>query len=152
MPPNIFKYGATHGVQWVDYDADGDLDLALANNNPKGGHPIYRNMLPADRARRSVQVMVLDARGRATLPGAEVRVYAAGGRNLLGAGIVDTGTGYCSQNVLPVHVGLGTDGRVDVEVTAMTSAGRKLTRVQNVTPSKLPKHVLVVKVNGVKGS
>jgi len=35
---------------------------------------------------------------------------------------------------------------VDVEVTSMTRAGRKITRVPNVDPNALPKRVLVVKV------
>ena len=79
---------------------------------------------------------MLDAGGRYTQAGAEVRAYAAGTRKLLGTGIVDTGSGYCSQNMLPVHIGLPTDGRIDVEVTAMTPAGRKVTRVANVTPGE----------------
>ena len=152
LPENVAKHGATHGVQWVDYDADGDLDLALANNNPNGGHPLYRNMLPAAQAGRSIQVLPLDASGRYTQAGAEVRVYAAGKRKLLGAGIVDTGSGYCSQSMLPVHVGLGSDGRVDVEVTWLTGQERKTTCVTNVTPGRLPRRVLVVKAEGRKKS
>ncbi len=146
IPGNIAKYGATHGVQWADFDKDGDLDLALANNNPKGGHPLYRNLLPAKQAGRSVQVQVLDAGGRYTQAGAEVRAYATGTRKLLGTGIVDTGSGYCSQNMLPVHIGLPTESRVDIEVTALTPDGRKVTRVANVTPGKVRGRVLVVKV------
>jgi hypothetical protein len=146
MPENIARHGATHGVQWADFDKDGDLDLALANNNPTGGHPVYRNLLPAGLAGRSVQVLVVDARGGHTQPGAEVRVFAAGTRKLLGMGIVDTGSGYCSQNVMPVHIGLGTDSRVVVEVTQLTATGRKVTKVANVTPGKLPNRVLVVKL------
>ena len=146
MPELVLKHGATHGVQWVDFDRDGDLDLALANNNPTGGHPLYRNLLPPERARRSVQVMVVDERGRATKAGAEVRVYAAGTRKVLGTRIVETASGYCSQSVMPVHVGLPSDGQVDVEVTALTKAGRKVTRVANVAPDKVPGRILVVKV------
>jgi hypothetical protein len=109
--------GATHGVQWVDFDGDGDLDLALANNNPNGAHPLYRNRLAKSAAARSVSVAVKDEAGRVRLPGTEVRVYAAGTRRLLGMGMFDTGSGYCSQNVMPVHVGLGAyAGRVDVEI------------------------------------
>jgi hypothetical protein len=147
MPEIVAKHGATHGVQWVDFDGDGALDLALANNNPSGGHYIFRNLLPADRARRSIQVQVVDAHGRHTRAGSEVRVYAAGTRTVLGGRLIDTGSGYCSQSVVPVHIGLPTAGKVDVEVTAMTKAGRKITRVAGVDPNKLPKRVLVVKTS-----
>jgi len=143
----VAKHGATHGVQWVDFDGDGALDLALANNNPGGGHYLFRNMLPPARARRSIQVAVVDENGRHTRAGSEVRIYAPGTRKVLGSRLVDTGGGYCSQNIVPVHVGLPADGKVDVEVTAMTKAGRKVTRVANVDPNKLPKRVLVVKAS-----
>src|SRR5207248_1431599 len=76
----VAKHGATHGVQWADFDGDGALDLALANNNPNGGHYLFKNLLPRDRARRSIQVQVVDAHGRHTRAGSEVRVYAPGSR------------------------------------------------------------------------
>ena len=135
----------SNGPSVADYDNDGDLDFALANNNPQGTHSLYRNMLPPEQARRSVQVLVQDGRGHATRAGSEVRVYAAGTRKLLGMGIVDSGGGYASQNVAPVHVGLGVDGVVDVEVTTLGAGGRKVTRSAKVVPDKLPKRVLVVK-------
>src|SRR5439155_23903772 len=93
-----------HGVQWVDYDGDGALDLSLTNNDAAGGHYLFRNLLPAARARQSLSIDVVDARGRHTKPGAEVRVYAAGRRRLISSGLVDTGGCYCSQNVMPFHV------------------------------------------------
>lgn len=112
--------GATHGVQWVDFDGDGDLDLSLGNNNPNGAHPLYRNLLKKTAATRSVSIPVKDDTGRARKPGTEVRVYAAGTKRLLGMGIFDTGSGYCSQNVMPVHIGLGSfSGRLDVQVREM---------------------------------
>ena len=126
--------GATHGVQWVDFDGDGDLDLALTNNNPAGAHPLYRNTLAGGRARHSIEIMVLDSRGRATRAGSEVRVYAGGTRTVIGATIVDTGSGYCSQNVMPVHIGLGSAARVDVEVTSLTKRGRVVTHVRGAAP------------------
>ena len=46
---------------------------------------------------------------------------------------------------MPAHLGLPDDGAVDVEVTRMTKAGRKVTRVANVNPNSLPKRVLLVK-------
>jgi hypothetical protein len=149
MPDVIAKHGATHGVQWADFDGDGALDLALTNNNPSGGHFLFRNVLPASRARQSIQVLVLDEHGHHTRAGSEVRVYAPGTRNVLGSRLVDSGSGYCSQSVMPVHIGLGgaagNAGKVDVEVTAMTKRGRTITRVTNVNPDTLPRRVLVVR-------
>jgi hypothetical protein len=136
LPSLKLPHGATHGVQWVDFDGDGDLDLALANNNPNGTHALYRNLLPAAQARQSVEVRVLDGRGRETRAGSEVRAFAAGTRKLLGVGIVDTGSGYCSQNAMPVHVGLGSSGRVDIEVTSMSKSGRVVTRSAGITPGR----------------
>ena len=146
------KNGATHGVQWADFDGDGALDLAIANNNPDGTHSLYRNVMPPKQARRSLQVMVLDHHGRATKAGSEVRIYAPGTRTVWGGRIVDTGSGYCSQNIMPVHFGLPKQSKVDVEVTAMTKAGRKITRVANVDPNKLPRRVLVVKLPSYTGT
>jgi hypothetical protein len=147
-PAWVLERGASHGVQWADFDADGDLDLALANNNPAGGHPLYRNLLLPEDAVRSVQVMVLDADGFHTLPGTEVRVYAAGTDRLLGTRLVDTGGGYCSQNVMPVHVGL-PDGvaTVDVAVTTLGPEGRTVTTVRSVDPNALPRRVLLVRAD-----
>jgi len=147
LPPELTKRGATHGIQWVDFDGDGALDLALTNNNPEGNLSLYRNLLPRERARRSVQVLVLDDNGHYTRVGSEVRVYAAGTRKVLGSRIVDTGSGYCSQNAMPVHVGLPSEARIDVEVTTLTSAGRKITRIAQVDPDKLPRRVLVVRID-----
>lgn len=145
IPELLSKRGATHGIQWVDFDADGDLDFSLANNNPSGTHSLYRNLLPAADAARSIQVLVQDSAGRATTPGAEVRVYATGTRELLGMGIVDTGGGYCSQSIMPVHVGLGTDGAVDLEVTAVGRGHRVVTKVERVSPSTVRGRVVIAR-------
>ena len=51
-PAVVLKWDASHGVQWVDVDGDGALDLALADNHPLGRHPIHRNLgSPGPRAR-----------------------------------------------------------------------------------------------------
>jgi len=135
-PPVIVAHGASHGVQWADFDADGDLDLALANNDPAvGRHPLYRNLLPDTLARRSLQVMVRRADGGYTVPGAEVRLYRAGTDRLIATRMVDTGSGYCSQNVAPVHFGLGDEaGEVDVEVIVPRAGRRDVVRVNGVRP------------------
>jgi hypothetical protein len=143
LPALVNDHDASHGVQWVDFDNDGALDLALANNDPGGGHFLFKNRLPAARARQSLAVDVVDSRRRHTKAGAEVRVYAAGTRRLISSGLVDTGGGYCSQNVMPVHVATGTAARVDVEVTAMGMGGRRVTRVAGLEVTKASRPLTV---------
>jgi hypothetical protein len=67
---------------------------------------VMRNMLPPADAARGLHVRVLDGKGRATLAGAEVRVFAAGTTRLIGARLVDSGSGYDAQNDMPVHFGI----------------------------------------------
>jgi penicillin G amidase len=146
LPDNIANNDGSHGVQWLDTNGNGALDLVLANNHAEGTHYLFRNLLPPDRARRSLQVLVQDSEGGLTRPGSEVRLYRAGTRDLLGTGLVDAGGGYASQNIAPVHFGLGDyEGRIDVEVTFLGRAGRQVTRVQNVEPRGLVGMPLVVR-------
>ena len=146
IPWEMLRNGATHGIQWVDFDGNGALDIAMCNNNPGGHHYLWRNLLPPARALRSLQVMVLDEKGHATKAGAEVRIYESGTRTCLGSRILDTGSGYCSQNVMAVHFGLPREGPVDVEVTSLTRSGRKVSRVAGVLSSKLNGRALQIKV------
>ncbi len=145
-PAMVLKHDGDHGVQWADFDRDGALDLAVTNNEPEGNHFLFRNLLPPARAKQSLQVLVLDEKGRYTKQGSEVRLYVPGTRTLLGTTIVDTGSGYCSQNAMPVHFGLGSHvGPVDVEVTHLTPVGRQVTRVAGIDPAAYQGKYLIVK-------
>jgi hypothetical protein len=143
LPALVNEHDASHGVQWVDFDGDGALDLALANNDPWGGHYLFRNLLPPAQARQSLTIDVVDAKGHHTKPGAEVRVYAAGTRRLISSGVVDTGGGYCSQNVMPVHLGTGGAARVDIEVTTMSARGRQTMKKSGVDPKTAARPLVV---------
>lgn len=126
--------GADHGVQWADYDGDGDLDISLTEGyNIAGRHPLVRNELAAPARAQSLQVSVSDADGILNRAGAEVRVYDSQGR-LLGARLVSTGDGYNSHSNQPVHFGLPTRDAVVVEVTFLTASGRKVQRYENIRP------------------
>ncbi len=134
-----------HGVAWVDYDRDGAIDLSITRGySPVGGHFLFRNLLPRAASRQSLQVTVLDSKGRFTQAGAEVRVYDSGGA-LLGTGQVSTGGGYGAQGAKPVHFGLPGVTQVTVEVTFMSATGRKVQRLENVSLRAYADGTLVVR-------
>ena len=136
LPDVILKHDATHGVQLVDFDGDGRLDLSLTNNDPDGGgHPLLRNA--AATRGRGFFVEVTDAAGRLTRAGSEVRVFQPRTRQLLAASLVDGGSGYCSQNAIPVHLGVPNPwkGRVDVEVTTLVRGQRRVTTIKGIDPA-----------------
>jgi hypothetical protein len=125
LPDTIAANDTDHGVQWGDFDRDGDLDLALAANDPAGSHYLFRNGLDPEVAARSIQVLVLDENGHYTRAGSEVRVYRAGSDELVGLRMVDTGSGYNAQNAKPVHIGLPEPMAIDVHVTVLGQDGRR---------------------------
>ena len=134
-PDSIRVLEADHGVQWADLDGDGDLDLSLTGAAAPGTVALFRNVLPADVAGRSLSVRVLDPKGRATRAGAEVHIFRAATRQRIGTRLVDTGSGYNAQNDMPVHFGLPDARSVDIEVVWPAAGRRVTTRVAGVRPS-----------------
>ena len=146
-PPEVLELNASHGATWVDFDLDGDLDLAVTGAADDAMHYLMENQLTSESGLRSLQVRVLDAQGRATRPGAEVRVYAAGTDRLLGMRLVDTGSGYDAQSDLPVHFGFGRMGRVDVAVTVVGSGERHTGVMEDVDPNAFSGSVLTIRID-----
>lgn len=135
LPDSLRAHDATHGVQFVDFDLDGRLDLALTNNDAAGGgHPLWRNT--STMRGRALAIDVVDGNARRTRAGSEARLYRAGTRVLLSAGVVDSGSGYCSQSEMPVHLGVPAawPGRVDVEIVTLLSGQRHVSLVKGVDP------------------
>jgi hypothetical protein len=134
-----------HGVQWVDYDRDGALDLSVMRGyTDRGGHFLFHNDLALAEARRSLSVLVLDAKGRFTRMGAEVRLYDKSGK-VLATRQVSTGGGYNAQDAAPLHFGLTTLAPVTVELTFMSAKGRKLQTLRNVNPARFTDKALVIR-------
>ena len=133
-PEALLTLDADHGVQWVDFDADGDVDLSLTGATDSGMHHLLSNQMPQTLEARSILVQVTDGNGFRTRAGAEVRVYEAGTRTLLGTRLLDTGSGYNTQSSLPVHFGLPREGLVDIEVIFPGGGSRSVTAVKNVDP------------------
>ena len=135
LPAMMLKHDATHGVQFVDFDNDGRLDLALTNNDPDGGgHPLWRNT--STMRGRSIAVEVTDPNARRSRAGSEVRAYRAGTRDLLSSAIVDSGSGYCSQSEAPVHLGIAANwqGNIDIEVITLLGNARHASIVRDISP------------------
>jgi hypothetical protein len=130
-PDSIASLQADHGVQWADVDGDGDEDLALTGQRPDGMHLVLRNQLDPPVAARSVRVQVVDSTGRSTRSGAEVRVYAAGTRQLLAMRLVDTGSGYNAQNDMPVQIGLPVSSAIDIEIAWPANGRRVMSVIRN---------------------
>jgi hypothetical protein len=61
--------------------------------------------------------------------------------------ILDTGSGYNSQNAMPVHLGLPSEGPVDVEITALTKNGRKTAVLRDIQPKDYLGRWLIVKID-----
>lgn len=146
-PHIMHEHDSDHGAHWVDFDSDGDLDLSLTGAGADGMHHLLRNELSSEARVRSLQVMVVDHLGHATRAGAEVRLYVAGTDSLLGLGLLDTGSGYNSQNVLPVHFGLARAARVDVEITSLTKNGRVSDRLYDIGPAAHVGRAITVRVD-----
>jgi hypothetical protein len=98
-------------------------------------HLILRNRLPPSAAKRSIHVRVLDARGRATHAGAEVRAYDSGSGRLLAARLVDSGSGYDAQNDMGVAFGFAAATPVDIEVIWPGSGRRNAAKQPKVQPN-----------------
>jgi hypothetical protein len=147
-PEELLTLDADHGVQWVDFDGDGDLDLSLAGATDSGMHYIMENRTLEPFETTSILVRVTDGRNLQTKAGAEIRVYEAGTRTLLGTRLLDTGSGYDTQSSLPVHFGLPREGAVDVEVTFPAKGARNTVVVKNVDPRDPVNRPLTVRLPG----
>ena len=137
LPDALLKHDATHGVRFIDFDVDGRLDLSLTNNDPAGGgHPLWRNTAPMRG--RSLAIDVTDRNARRTRAGSEVRAYRAGTHELLAAGVVDSGSSYCSQSEAPVHLGVPDvwKGRIDIEIITLVGGTRHMSIVRGVNPDQ----------------
>jgi hypothetical protein len=144
-PAELAAIDGDHGAQWADFDDDGDLDLALAASNANSPHPLLRNTgTPEPGA--SLRVMVLDSAGRPMLAGSTVRLYEAGTDQIVATRLIDSGSGYNSQNILPVHFGLARRGPVDVEVVRPLGGRRVAAKLRDVDPVALGGHALTIRV------
>ena len=145
-PVNVRALEADHGAQWADFNNDGAVDLALTGTAPGATHTLLRNVLPDAEASRSLNVLVLDDKGHATRAGSEVRLFI-GRESLVGTRLVDTGSGYNSQNIVPVHFGLPEMGTFTLEIVTPTGRSRQAATIIAVDPRRYAGKVMRVRVD-----
>ena len=134
LPASMLERGASHGVRFADYDIDGDVDLSLTNNHADGTHPLYRNDLPPRQSVRSLQVAVVDQAGHWVRAGTTVTLRRESD-GFTSARLIDTGGGYASQGVGPVHFGLPPGaGPVSLTVAWFEAGERRTSTVSGIQP------------------
>lgn len=135
-PQVVLDRGSSHGVAWADFDIDGDLDLSLANNDPQGAHPLYANALPSTSAVRSLQVGIVNGEGRWNRAGTAVTLRRDSD-GYVTTRLMDTGGGYASQGVVPVHFGLPPgDGPVSLTIVWYENGQPRSTTVSGIQPAQ----------------
>jgi hypothetical protein len=100
------------GVSWGDYDADGDLDLSVANYSSQDF--LYTNN---SAATAYLDVAVKQAGGAANLVGAKVEIFNAATQALVATRSIDTGDGFASHQPSVRFAGLNDSVNYDVRVT-----------------------------------
>jgi hypothetical protein len=146
-PEILVRLDGDHGVQWADFDGDGDVDLALTAAPAEGHHALLRNTLATEHASRGLSVHASDDARRTIGPGSEIRVFSSATGALVGTRLVDSGSGYNSQGVSPVHFGLGAIDRVDIEITVLRGGRRSVSRFENVDVSNVPGRLLRLRLD-----
>jgi hypothetical protein len=104
--PAVQARGVVRGVAMADYDADGDLDVALSESNRPA------RLLRNERGQDSswLEIDLAGTRSNRDGIGARVTLLALGRRQIQE---VRSGTSYCSQHELRLHFGLGGAGSYD---------------------------------------
>ena len=112
------------GAAYADIDNDGDLDLAITENN--GPAVLLRN----DGGNRNhwLRVKLVGAKSNRDGIGAKVTVTSGGQKQW---SVVRSGSSYCSQSELPLTFGLGSATTVDsIEVAWPSGTVDKLGKTQ----------------------
>ncbi len=120
-PSGLESWNDGLGAAYADFDNDGDLDIFLA------GKPIsyttslllFRNDSAPDS--NWIQFKLSGSTNNANGVGAILEFFAPDGQQL---SYVSAGSGYCSQNTLVRHFGLGNEARVDSLIVTWPSGVR----------------------------
>jgi FG-GAP-like repeat len=129
VTPAELKLEADHGVQWVDFDDDGAPDLSLTGARPDGTHALLRNVRSPESLARTLRILVVDGAGAPTRAGTTVRIMDTDARTVLATRMVDAGSGYNAQSILPLLFSLPDH---DLVTIAVTTPGGSITLLREI--------------------
>ncbi|NNC84113.1 MAG: CRTAC1 family protein, partial [Flavobacteriales bacterium] len=104
--PMAIDSGSSYGCAWGDYNNDGFQDLIVANwQDETQSNYLYKNL---GNSNHWLEMRLEGVQSNRSAIGAKVYCYAVlGGENVTQLREVSAQTGYCGQNSLIVHFGLG---------------------------------------------
>ena len=112
----VNDFARSYGCAWADYDNDGDLDLFVANGGyssaPGESSFLYRN---DGSTKNWIHVWFVGTVSNRSAIDAKVRVKATiKGKTFWQLREISGGSGYCSQNDLRAHFGLGNATNIEI--------------------------------------
>jgi hypothetical protein len=110
--PMVSDTNASVGCAWADYDRDGDLDLYIANShNDNEDNILYVNN---GYGNNWINIKLIGSMSNKSAIGAKIRLKATINEiEVWQLREISGQTGYCSQNSLNAHFGLGNAAVVD---------------------------------------
>ena len=119
-PGGVQNTYGSYGAAVSDFDLDGKLDIAIANNGQNDGNQIFRN---TSSSKNYIGFELKGMESNSYGIGSYLTLYANGTRQM---DFVTAGSGYASQNSNKVHFGLGNLTEIDSVVINWPSGIRQV--------------------------
>ncbi|MFN8368102.1 MAG: FG-GAP-like repeat-containing protein [Candidatus Kapaibacterium sp.] len=131
------RTACSYGCAWGDLNNDGFPDLVIASCQNKATSPLPSNQMYINHGNTNtwLKLNIIGMQSNKSAIGASIKVLATiNGKKVWQTRDVSTQTGYCSQNSLTVHFGLGTATIVDSIIVRFPSGS--ISTLQNISTNQ----------------
>ena len=121
------------GLALADYDNDGFLDLAIATCKNSDASPLPTNLLYHNNGNQNnwLKIKLEGTQSNRSAIGTKIRVKATiNGKSIWQMREISAQSGYCGQNSLTAHFGLGKAKKVDEIIVEWPSGKRQTVKKQ----------------------